>query len=62
MDQLTDLSVKHLPTCHTLSPALPASLIGLAVEISAVDYGKWILSKEYSSSGFVYSHIYFPRH
>ena len=62
MDQLMHLSVKHLPTCHTLSPTLPASLVGLAVEISAADYGKWILSKEYSSNGFVYSHIYFPRH
>lgn len=44
-DQLMDLSVKHLYTCHMLSPILPASLIGLTVGILILDYGKWILSK-----------------
>ena len=40
---------------HTLTPRLPVSLTGLAVEISAFDYCKKILSKEYSSNGFAHS-------
>lgn len=48
-------------TCHTLSPALPASLIGLPVRILELGYGKWILSKEGNLHLFVYPLSYlFP--